>query len=175
MTRLEDWLTWTLSPSLSAILVTLIFSLTLPILIHTYLYKRAVAKELPTFLLLGPSGAGKTSLLTLVRRPNTTYFSPPKTILIPNNSCPTAHPPQPTRPKPPKPPLANSPPQPAHPKTNTAPKTTPPPAPNPASYSSTHPATANSATTQSPRSLPPPRSKACSSSSTARYSAPRPV
>ncbi|KAK0353571.1 hypothetical protein LTR59_008069 [Friedmanniomyces endolithicus] len=77
MTRLEDWLTWTLSPSLSAILVTLIFSLTLPILIHTYLYKRAVAKELPTFLLLGRSGAGKTSLLTLLSNgtPSPTHTS----------------------------------------------------------------------------------------------------
>ncbi|KAK0788950.1 hypothetical protein LTR75_010546 [Friedmanniomyces endolithicus] len=77
MTRLEDWLTWTLSPSLSAILVTLIFSLTLPILIHTYLYKRAVAKELPTFLLIGPSGAGKTSLLTLLANgtPSPTHTS----------------------------------------------------------------------------------------------------
>ncbi|KAK1819141.1 hypothetical protein LTR12_006456 [Friedmanniomyces endolithicus] len=77
MTRLEDWLTWTLSPSISAILVTLIFSLTLPILIHTYLYKRAVAKELPTFLLLGPSGAGKTSLLTLLANgtPSPTHTS----------------------------------------------------------------------------------------------------
>jgi len=77
MKKLEDWLTWALSPSISAILVTLIFSLTLPILIHTYLYKRAVAKELPTFLLLGPSGAGKTSLLTLVR-PQHHLSLPPK-------------------------------------------------------------------------------------------------
>ncbi|KAK0268201.1 hypothetical protein LTR91_003591 [Friedmanniomyces endolithicus] len=77
MKKLEDWLTWALSPSISAILVTLIFSLTLPILIHTYLYKRAVAKELPTFLLLGPSGAGKTSLLTLLANgtPSPTHTS----------------------------------------------------------------------------------------------------
>ncbi|KAK4554564.1 hypothetical protein LTR86_008419 [Recurvomyces mirabilis] len=60
-----DWLTWAFSPSISAIIVTLIFSLTLPILIHSYLYRKAAAKELPTLLLLGPSGAGKSALLTL--------------------------------------------------------------------------------------------------------------
>jgi signal recognition particle receptor subunit beta len=66
MAAWEDWLTWAFSPSISAILVTLVVSLSLPILIHWYLYKKAVARELPTFLLLGPSGAGKTALLTLV-------------------------------------------------------------------------------------------------------------
>ena len=63
---LRDWATWAFSPSISAILVTLLISITLPFLVHTYLYRKAIAKELPTFLLIGPSGAGKTSLLTLV-------------------------------------------------------------------------------------------------------------
>lgn len=63
---IEQWLTWSVSPSISAILVTLVISLLLPVLIHTYLYRKAVAKEVPSFLLVGPSGAGKTSLLTLV-------------------------------------------------------------------------------------------------------------
>lgn len=63
---IEQWLTWSVSPSISAILVTLLVSLLLPVLIHTYLYRKAVAKETPSFLLVGPSGAGKTSLLTLV-------------------------------------------------------------------------------------------------------------
>jgi len=61
-----DWATWAFSPSISAILVTLIVSLSLPILIHYYLYKTASPKQLPTVLLIGPSGAGKTTLLTLV-------------------------------------------------------------------------------------------------------------
>ncbi|KAK5108010.1 hypothetical protein LTR62_008845 [Meristemomyces frigidus] len=65
MSTSKDWLTWSFSPSISAIIVTLVISLTLPILIHTYLYRKAVAKELPTLLLLGPSGAGKSALLTL--------------------------------------------------------------------------------------------------------------
>lgn len=73
---LADWMTWSFSPTISAILVTLLISLSLPVLIHIYLYRKAVAKELPTFLLLGPSGGGKTSLLTLVK-PHTLF--PPET------------------------------------------------------------------------------------------------
>lgn len=61
-----DWATWAFSPSISAIFVTLIVSLSLPVLIHYYLYKTASPKQLPTILLIGPSGAGKTTLLTLV-------------------------------------------------------------------------------------------------------------
>jgi signal recognition particle receptor subunit beta len=39
----------------------------LPIIIHVYLYNTSKSgKSIPTFLLIGPSGAGKTSLLTLV-------------------------------------------------------------------------------------------------------------
>ena len=62
----EDVLTWMFSPNWSTIILAVIVAFTLPILIHSYLYKKAVAKEVPSFLLIGPSGAGKTSLLTLV-------------------------------------------------------------------------------------------------------------
>lgn len=65
---LEDWATWALSPTISAILLTLLVALALPALIHLYLYRDARSKEIPTFLLVGPSGSGKTSLSTLVRR-----------------------------------------------------------------------------------------------------------
>jgi signal recognition particle receptor subunit beta len=62
----EDLLTWMFSPNWSTIILAVIVAFTLPVLIHGYLYKKAVAKEVPRFLLMGPSGAGKTSLLTLV-------------------------------------------------------------------------------------------------------------
>ncbi|KAF2774566.1 P-loop containing nucleoside triphosphate hydrolase protein [Teratosphaeria nubilosa] len=73
----QQWLTWSFSPSVSAIFVTLFISLIIPILIHTYLYRKAVAQELPTVLLVGPSGAGKTSLLTLFANgaPSATHTS----------------------------------------------------------------------------------------------------
>ena len=64
---LQQWATWSLSPSISAVLITLFISLTLPVLVHWYLYRKAVAKELSTYLLIGPSGSGKTSLASLVR------------------------------------------------------------------------------------------------------------
>ena len=73
----NDWLTWAFSPAISAILVTLLISLLSPILIHYYLYRKASAKESPTFLLIGPSGAGKTALLTLVCR-TPAYMQPLK-------------------------------------------------------------------------------------------------
>lgn len=63
----EGFLTWMFSPNWSTIILSVIVAFTLPVLIHAYLYKKAVAKELPSFLLLGSSGAGKTSLLTLVQ------------------------------------------------------------------------------------------------------------
>ncbi|WPG99339.1 P-loop containing nucleoside triphosphate hydrolase protein [Acrodontium crateriforme] len=72
MADFEEWLTWTFSPSISAIVVTLLVSLLLPILLHSYLYRQSGAKELATFVLIGPSGAGKTSLLTLFANGATT-------------------------------------------------------------------------------------------------------
>ena len=63
---LEAWMTWAFSPTISAILVTLLISLISPVLLHHFYFRKADSKELPTFLLLGPSGSGKTSLLTLV-------------------------------------------------------------------------------------------------------------
>lgn len=64
---LEEWATWAVSPAISAIVITLLVALTLPVLLHYYLYRQAAAKVLPSFLLVGASGSGKTSLLTLVR------------------------------------------------------------------------------------------------------------
>ena len=50
-----------------AILIAFVVAISLPLLLHSFLY-RASGKSAatPTFILLGPSGAGKTSLLTLV-------------------------------------------------------------------------------------------------------------
>jgi signal recognition particle receptor subunit beta len=63
----EAWLTWAFSPTISAIIATLLVATLLPIIIHFYLYNTAKSgSSIPTFLLIGPSGAGKTSLLTLV-------------------------------------------------------------------------------------------------------------
>jgi len=62
----NGWAAWSFSPTISAILVTFLISLLSPILFHYFLYRRSAPKQLPTILLLGPSGGGKTTLLTSV-------------------------------------------------------------------------------------------------------------
>ena len=68
MDTAREWLTWSFSPTIGAMLFTLLLSLSLPILFHLFLYRQRAAVVVPSFILLGPSGAGKTTLLTLVRR-----------------------------------------------------------------------------------------------------------
>ncbi|KAF2721424.1 P-loop containing nucleoside triphosphate hydrolase protein [Polychaeton citri CBS 116435] len=72
-----EWLTWSFSPTISAILVTLVVSLTLPVILHWYLYKQAVKRDVSSIILLGPSGGGKTSILTLFANgsPSSTHTS----------------------------------------------------------------------------------------------------
>lgn len=64
----DSWLTAAFSPNLTTIFITLIVALGLPIIVHAFLYRKAAAaSQLPTFLLVGPSGGGKTAFTTLVR------------------------------------------------------------------------------------------------------------
>jgi ABC-type ATPase involved in cell division len=67
MDTAREWLTWSFSPTLGAMLFTLLLALSLPIIFHLILYRQSTAIVVPSFVLLGPSGAGKTTLLTLVR------------------------------------------------------------------------------------------------------------
>lgn len=60
----DSFLTRAFGPHLSTILITLLITLTLPLLVHAYLYRTRAPASLPTILLLGPSNAGKTALLT---------------------------------------------------------------------------------------------------------------
>lgn len=50
-----------------AIIVTAVIAFGFPILLHYLLYRKAASPPSTSFLLLGPSGAGKTALLSLVR------------------------------------------------------------------------------------------------------------
>jgi signal recognition particle receptor subunit beta len=63
----DSWLTAAFAPRLSTVAVALTLTLLLPVLLHLFIYRRATPTTLPSLLLLGPSGAGKTALLTLVR------------------------------------------------------------------------------------------------------------
>jgi hypothetical protein len=67
MDTAREWLTWSFSPTIGAMLFTLVLALSLPIIFHLILYRQSAAVAVPSFVLLGPSGAGKTTLLTLVR------------------------------------------------------------------------------------------------------------
>lgn len=49
-----------------AIIVTALFAFGLPVLLHLIFYRSVASPPSSNFLLLGPSGAGKTALLTLV-------------------------------------------------------------------------------------------------------------
>ena len=64
----DSWLTRLFSGDPVIVGIAFFVSLALPLLVHIYFYTQtARVKTTPTFLLLGPSGAGKTSLVSLVR------------------------------------------------------------------------------------------------------------
>ncbi|KAF2237015.1 hypothetical protein EV356DRAFT_530522 [Viridothelium virens] len=69
---IEAFFTRGLSPLISTIIISAIIALSLPLFLHFYLYRSRTTTTVPSFLLLGPSGAGKTSLLTLLDRGNPT-------------------------------------------------------------------------------------------------------
>ncbi|KAH0835115.1 hypothetical protein FOPE_04039 [Fonsecaea pedrosoi] len=62
----DGWATRLLSGDPVVILIAFLVTITLPLLVHLYLYTQtARARVVPSFLLLGSSGAGKTSLVSL--------------------------------------------------------------------------------------------------------------
>lgn len=62
----SSWVSSLLGPSPRAIAITLVAALVIPLLLHFILYRSTSRKSLPSFLLIGPSNSGKTSLLTYV-------------------------------------------------------------------------------------------------------------
>ncbi|KAF2805612.1 P-loop containing nucleoside triphosphate hydrolase protein [Mytilinidion resinicola] len=73
----DSWLTLAFAPHPGTLALALLVVITLPILLHAYIYRRRAPDSLPTFLLIGPSSAGKTSLLTLLSHgtPSATHTS----------------------------------------------------------------------------------------------------
>lgn len=62
----DSWVTAAFAPKPATMALTLFLAIVLPILLHQFIYRKATPTNLPVFLLIGPSGAGKTALLTLV-------------------------------------------------------------------------------------------------------------
>lgn len=62
----EGIITGLLEGSPIAIVVTALIAFGLPVLLHLIFYRSAASPPSSNFLLLGPSGAGKTALLALV-------------------------------------------------------------------------------------------------------------
>ncbi|KAF2835279.1 P-loop containing nucleoside triphosphate hydrolase protein [Patellaria atrata CBS 101060] len=87
----DSWVTKALGPNISTIIIVTLIAFALPLLVHSYLYRARTFATLPTFLLLGPSGAGKTSLLCLFDngKPSETRISQTPlsaTITLPSNA-----------------------------------------------------------------------------------------
>lgn len=55
-----------MGPTPLAIGVAILLVLSVPLFLHLVIYRSTSSTTLPSFLLVGPSGAGKTALLTLV-------------------------------------------------------------------------------------------------------------
>ncbi|EKG10130.1 hypothetical protein MPH_12730 [Macrophomina phaseolina MS6] len=73
----DSWVTKLFGPYLSTFLITLVVAFGLPILLHLYIYRHRTPVNTAAFILVGPSGAGKTSLLTALEtgRPIPTHPS----------------------------------------------------------------------------------------------------
>jgi len=88
----DSWLTAAFSPNLTTIFITLIVALGLPIIVHAVLYRKAAAAaQIPTFLLVGPSGGGKTAFTTLAERKTTTQTHTSTTPLTVSAILPSPH------------------------------------------------------------------------------------
>lgn len=88
----DSWLTAAFSPNLTTILITILVALGLPILMHSFLYRKAAAAtNIPTFLLVGPSGGGKTAFATLAERNTTTQTHTSTTPLTVSAILPSPH------------------------------------------------------------------------------------
>ncbi|KAI9824949.1 MAG: hypothetical protein M1826_007201 [Phylliscum demangeonii] len=66
--KAQTWASVLLGPSLLAVVISTIIAISLPLVVHFLLYRPSSATSLPTFLILGPRGAGKTSFVTLLEQ-----------------------------------------------------------------------------------------------------------
>lgn len=72
MAKQAEWTSLTgiatnlLDGNVVAMVVAVVFTISVPMLLHYFLYRKQASPDCSNFLLLGPSGAGKTAFLQLV-------------------------------------------------------------------------------------------------------------
>ncbi|QSZ37739.1 hypothetical protein DSL72_008838 [Monilinia vaccinii-corymbosi] len=70
MSSSRDWIDALMNPSPLGFIVAVILVLSIPIFLHSVIFRASGFTSLPSILLIGPSGSGKTALLTLFEREN---------------------------------------------------------------------------------------------------------
>ncbi|RAL59560.1 hypothetical protein DID88_006553 [Monilinia fructigena] len=70
MSSSQDWVHTLMNPSPLGLIITVILVLSIPIFLHSVIFRATGFTNLPSILLVGPSGSGKTALLTLFEREN---------------------------------------------------------------------------------------------------------
>ncbi|KAI0181201.1 P-loop containing nucleoside triphosphate hydrolase protein [Hypoxylon sp. FL1284] len=83
MEGLKQFLEYILTPSTEIFIVGALIVLFLPVLVHLYISRSTPYTSLPSILLLGPAGGGKTSLLTLLERGD--HAAPTHTSQVPQS------------------------------------------------------------------------------------------
>ncbi|PBP18702.1 signal recognition particle receptor beta subunit [Diplocarpon rosae] len=64
----HEWASAILNPSPLGLAIAILLALSIPIFLHSVIFRTSGLVALPSIVLLGPSGSGKTSLLTLFER-----------------------------------------------------------------------------------------------------------
>lgn len=64
-----SFMTSLFNPSLPVLVAAVFVIFLTPLFLHLFVFNSRAASNLPTFLLVGPAGGGKTSLMTAVRPP----------------------------------------------------------------------------------------------------------
>jgi len=66
MAAMQDLLHALLNPSPLGLAIAILLAITIPIFLHSVVFRSSGLTTLPSILLIGPSSSGKTSLITLV-------------------------------------------------------------------------------------------------------------
>ena len=69
MAGMSDWAQMLLNPSPLGLVIAVLLAISIPLFLHSVVFRASGLITLPSILIIGPSGSGKTSLLTLVSSP----------------------------------------------------------------------------------------------------------